>query len=123
MPIRRGEVYFVALGPTLGREQFGHRPVVVVSNDTLNSLPLVVTVIPGTRKARAPIPYPWNVSTPAGEASFPDETVFLTFQVRSIDPSRFRDPPIGQLSQAILGRLENALAWTLAIPTATKGTP
>ena len=36
MAIRRGEIYFVDLNPTIGREQAGWRPVVVVSNDLLN---------------------------------------------------------------------------------------
>ena len=49
MTVRRGEVYFVDLNPTAGREQAGRRPVVVVSNDTLNARPLVVAVVPGTR--------------------------------------------------------------------------
>jgi mRNA interferase MazF len=37
MAIRRGEVYFVNLSPTSGREQAGRRPVLVVSNDVRNS--------------------------------------------------------------------------------------
>jgi mRNA interferase MazF len=49
MVVRRGEIYFVELGPTLGREQAGRRPVVVVSNDAINSKPLVIMVVPGTR--------------------------------------------------------------------------
>lgn len=56
MPIRRGEIYFVDLGPTIGREQSGRRPVVVVSRDEINVQPLVVMVVPGTRRAKAPIP-------------------------------------------------------------------
>lgn len=41
MPVRRGEVYFIELSPTVGREQSGRRPVVIVSNDGLNAKPLV----------------------------------------------------------------------------------
>ena len=47
MPVQRGEVYFVDLNPAIGREQRGRRPVVVVSRDSLNRLPLVVVVVPG----------------------------------------------------------------------------
>ncbi len=49
MPIRRGDIYFVNLDPAQGTEQAGTRPVVVLSIDTLNDSPLVVTVVPGTR--------------------------------------------------------------------------
>jgi mRNA interferase MazF len=43
--IRRGEIYFVDLNPTKGREQAGRRPVLVLSVDAINKLPLVVTVV------------------------------------------------------------------------------
>ena len=45
MTIRRGEIYFVNLNPVKGREQSGKRPVLVLSIDAINKLPLVVTVV------------------------------------------------------------------------------
>ncbi|SRR6266542_1932942 len=51
MTIRRGEVYFVDLDPVEGREQAGNRPVLVLSIDAINKLPLVVTVVVGTKGA------------------------------------------------------------------------
>ena len=45
--ISRGQIYFVNLSPTEGREQAGYRPVLVVSVDAINRLPLVVTVVVG----------------------------------------------------------------------------
>jgi mRNA interferase MazF len=41
MSIQRGEIYFVDLNPTKGREQTGQRPVLVLSTDAINRLPLV----------------------------------------------------------------------------------
>ena len=49
MSIQRGEIYFVDLNPVQGREQAGQRPVLVLSIDSINKLPLVVTVVVGTR--------------------------------------------------------------------------
>ena len=46
--ISRGNIYFVNLGPTKGREQEGYRPVLVVSVDAINRQPFVVTVVVGT---------------------------------------------------------------------------
>jgi mRNA-degrading endonuclease toxin of MazEF toxin-antitoxin module len=43
--IQRGEIYFVNLNPIQGREQGGQRPVLVISADSVNQLPLVVTVV------------------------------------------------------------------------------
>ena len=79
MGIQRGEVYFVDLEPTVGREQAGRRPVVVVSNDTLNGLPLVILTVPGTRRFHSPFTYPSNVHVPAGEGGLHADTVFLAF--------------------------------------------
>jgi len=60
MSIRRGEIYFVNLNPVQGREQAGDRPVLVLSIDTINRLPLVVTVVVGTKGANLPRDYPTN---------------------------------------------------------------
>ena len=47
--IQRSEIYFVNLNPVQGREQAGARPVLVLSIDAINRLPLVVTVVVGTK--------------------------------------------------------------------------
>lgn len=44
MSIERGAIYFVNLNPVHGREQAGQRPVLVLSVNAINRLPLVVTV-------------------------------------------------------------------------------
>jgi mRNA interferase MazF len=46
--VRRGEIYFVDLHPVQGREQAVRRPVLVLSVDAINRLPLVVTVVVGS---------------------------------------------------------------------------
>ncbi len=114
MAIHRGDVYFVDLSPAIGREQAGKRPVVVVSNDLINSKALVVVVVPGTRGSKVRSDYPGNIRVPMGEASLPDETVFLGFQIRALDHSRFRDMPIGQMSQSSLALLDKTLSWALS---------
>lgn len=101
--IRRGSIYFVNLAPTHGREQSGRRPVLVVSSDAINRQPLVVTVVVGTSAHRVPIDYPVNVRVPASESGLPEDTVFLCFQVRSLDRKRLEDPATGEINDA--GRL------------------
>lgn len=117
MAVRRGEVYFVDLNPIKGRETTGRRPVVVMTSDLLNNKPLVVQVVPGTSGSNISTDYPTNVRVPAGEANLPNETVFLTFQMRALDHSRFTERPIGRLSAATLARLERAIAITLGMTT------
>jgi len=53
--MRRGDVYMVDLEPTQGREQRGHRPVVVVSPDEFNratGLPVILPITNGGEFAR-----------------------------------------------------------------------
>ena len=49
MLIQRGEIYFVNLSPVQGREQANNRPILVLSIDSINKLPLVLTVVVGTK--------------------------------------------------------------------------
>lgn len=53
--MRRGDVYMVDLEPTQGREQRGHRPVVIVSPDAFNratGLPVILPITNGGDFAR-----------------------------------------------------------------------
>lgn len=53
--MRRGDIYMVDLDPTQGREQRGHRPVLVVSPDDFNrttGLPVILPITNGGDFAR-----------------------------------------------------------------------
>lgn len=115
MPIRRGEIYFVNLDPVKGREQAGQRPVLVISDDGINRLPLVVTVVVCTNGANIRRDFPTNVRVRASESGLPMETVFLCFQLRSIDPRRFTGAAAGRLSGAVLERVERAVRHCLGM--------
>jgi mRNA interferase MazF len=115
MSIRRGEIYFADLDPVQGREQAGRRPVLVLSVDAVNRLPLVVTVVVGTRGEKVPRDYPTNVRVTPSESGLPMETVFLCFQLRSLDTRRFPTAPAGQLSAGALSRVESAVRYCLGL--------
>jgi mRNA interferase MazF len=115
MAIQRGEIYFVNLNPVQGREQAGHRPVLVLSIDAINKLPLVVTVVVGTKGANINRDYPTNVRISSADSGLPIETVFLCFQVRSLDPKRFLDKPAGRISGETLRRVEDTVRYCLGL--------
>jgi mRNA interferase MazF len=94
--ISRGQIYFVNLDPTQGCEHAGRRPVLVVSADAINRQPLVVTVVVGTKSSNVPRDYPTNVRATARETSLPEDTLFLCFQLRSLDPARLLEPKTGR---------------------------
>jgi mRNA interferase MazF len=115
MAISRGDIYFVNLNPVVGREQAGTRPVLVLSIDSINRLPLVVTVAVGTDGANVTRDYPTNVRVAPSESGLPIETVFLCFQIRSLDPKRFLAAPAGRLSDPLLGQVEETVRYCLGL--------
>lgn len=46
--MKRGDIYLVSLDPTEGREQQGHRPVLIVSPDAFNQATKLPVVLPIT---------------------------------------------------------------------------
>ena len=115
MPIERGEIYFVNLNPVQGREQAGQRPVLVLSIDAINKLPLVVTVVVGTKGENISRDYPTNVRVSPAESGLPMETVFLCFQIRSLDPKRFPNHPAGKITGTTLKKIEDAVHYCLGL--------
>lgn len=119
--ISRGQIYFVNLSPTLGREQAGRRPVLVVSVDAINRQPLVIAVVVGTDAKNVPRDYPTNVRVTAKESGLPLDTIFLCFQLRSLDTTRFYDPKThrlnlaGNLPPARMADVDNALRLVLGL--------
>ncbi|CAN5781949.1 type II toxin-antitoxin system PemK/MazF family toxin [soil metagenome] len=113
--IKRGEIYFVDLNPTKGREQSGRRPVLILPVDAINKLPLVITVVVGTKGGNIVKDFPTNVRVSAEESGLPMETVFLCFQIRSIDPNRFPEKAAGKISNENLEKVENAVRHCLGL--------
>ncbi len=98
---------------TKAREQARH-PVLVVSAASINRQPLVVTVVVGTDSANIPRNYPTNVRVSAKESGLPKDTLFLCFQVRSLDPGRF-GAPAGALPEARMADVDRALRLVLGL--------
>lgn len=113
--IERGQIYFVDLDPTLGREQSGKRPVLVVSSNRINRLPLVVTVVVGTKGANLPKDFRANVRIAAADSGLLIETVFMCFQLRSLDSGRFPEKPAGKVSDSILEEVDNTIRFCLEL--------
>lgn len=114
--IARGDIYFVDLNPTKGREQAGRRPVLIVSSDAINRQPLVVTIVVGTDAKNVPRDYPVNIRVTAAETGLPLDTVFLGFQIRSLDPSRFGpQSPAGRMPALRMAEVESAMRSVLEL--------
>ncbi len=89
--------------------------MLVLSVNAINKLPLVITVVVGTKGANVARDYPTNMRIPASESALPLETVFLCFQIRSLDGKRFPDKPAGKLSGSSMTKVENTVRYCLGL--------
>lgn len=105
---RRGDVFWVALDPTLGTEIKKTRPAVVVSNNSCNRYGSRVVVLPITSHVDSLYPGEALVRIKGRPARA------LGDQIRSLDKTRLRSR-IGTLSTEDLAAVEEALLITLGI--------
>ena len=89
--------------------------MLVLSVDAINRLPLVVTVVVGTKGDNISRDYPTNVRVSPEESGLPMETVFLCFQIRSLDAKRFAMNPAGRLSAETMKKVEDAVRYSLGL--------
>jgi len=77
------DIHWADLNPVIGREQAGHRPVLVVSNDIENRLD-VVTVIPITSRKPGRRIYPNELLITLRDK----EAILLCHQIRTLAKQR-----------------------------------
>ena len=104
----RGDVYWVALDPTLGSEIRKTRPAVIVSNDSANAFGMRVVVLPVTSNVSSLFPGEALVSVSGKRGRV------LGDQIRSVDKKRLRGR-LGSLSREDLRAVDAALRITLEL--------
>lgn len=105
-----GEVWLAELDPTVGHEQGGRRPVVIVSSAGFNSLPIRMTVVvPLTGNDRGLITQPRIASSDAGL----NRTSFARPEdMRAIDARRLKRR-MGRVSTEELAEIRKVLRYFL----------
>jgi mRNA interferase MazF len=78
-PVGRGDVFVANLDPTIGVEIKKKRPIVVVSNDTINQFSRLVIVVPLTTNISRLSPS--HVLIPKGEGGLGQDSKALTEQI------------------------------------------
>ncbi|MCA9889945.1 MAG: type II toxin-antitoxin system PemK/MazF family toxin [Anaerolineae bacterium] len=69
----------------------------------------------GTKGTNLSRDYRTNVRIPPNDSGLDMETVFLCFQVRSLDVKRFPDEPAGRLSDESMNRVEDVVRYSLGL--------
>lgn len=110
-PILRGDIYYADLGSTIGCEQNGIRPILILQNNIGNrySPTIIVTIITSSEKK----PLPTHVKIP-GVHSLSNGSLVLLEQIRTIDRRRLRER-LGRLDSECLGRVDEALKISLGL--------
>jgi len=96
-------IYWANLNPTVGREQAGHRPVLVISNDIENQMD-IITIIPITSRKKERKIYPNEVLIQLNGK----EAILLCHQVRTISKKRL-DKKIATLNEGLKTKLIDVL--------------
>lgn len=97
--VRRWDVFRADLAHSIGSEQSGERPVLIISNDAFNAAMSTVTVLPLTKlEGKRRKPYAFEVVLPPGTVGKRVTSIVMPHQVRTISKLRLLES---------LGRVED----------------
>lgn len=106
--LRRGDVYWVSLDPTIGSEVKKTRPGVIISNDAQNMLGKRVIMAPVTSVVKRVYPFEVKVSLAGAESKV------MLDQIRTVDCQRLGNK-LGKLTLREIEEVDKALRLVLAI--------
>jgi len=86
--VKKWSLYWASLDPIIGSEQAGTRPVLVISNDMVNEILPVVTIIPVSSVKNNSSIYPTEVFLPVEKSMLPKPSVVMAHQIRTISKER-----------------------------------
>jgi mRNA interferase MazF len=109
--VRRGDVLLAALDPAVGVEIKKTRPVVVVSNDSINHFSQLAVVVPLTTNVSRVSPS--HALIPRGVAGLASASKAVSEQVKAVDKRRLIRR-LGSLPAEHMAEVERALKNTLA---------
>lgn len=89
MKYKRWAIWRANLDPVVGSEQGLTRPVLIISDDTINELINPVNIIPITSRKSSRLIYPNEVLIESLVYGLPEESIVLCHQIRTIDKKRF----------------------------------
>ncbi|MDD3228985.1 MAG: type II toxin-antitoxin system PemK/MazF family toxin [Oscillospiraceae bacterium] len=112
--ILRGDIYYADLNPTVGSEQGGVRPLVILQNNVGNRYSPTVIAAAITARPKKPLPTHARIGHVCGRLK---ESFVLLEQIRTIDRSRLREY-VGRLSTQEMKKIDEALAISVGLAPA-----
>jgi mRNA interferase MazF len=115
MIIKKWSIHRANLDPAIGSEQGKTRPVLVISEDAVNSILNNVNIIPITSRKPGRKIYPNEALLPANTHGLSNESIVLCHQIRTLDKVRlshfYGEVTLKQKQEEII----EALCFQLAI--------
>lgn len=105
--MKRGDIYFADLNPTVGSEIRKVRPVLIVSNNANNQASSTVTVVPITSNTLKV--YPFEVLLEAKDTGLVKQSKAQCHQIRTISKLRIQDKKRGRTNSIIMLKINMAL--------------
>jgi mRNA interferase MazF len=108
--ILRGDIYWAELNPTIGHEQGGQRPVLVLSHDVFNDRSgIVIAVAITSQEPRAGFPLTLEITT----AKLPKRSWVRIGQIRTLSVERL-SKRLGRIAPEELERVVEGLNEIIA---------
>jgi len=89
--VNKWEIYFCNLDPTVGSEQRGTRPVLIISTNAVNHNLPVSTVLPLSSVKQDDRIYPTEVMLDMSITGLPKLSVAMVQQIRTVSHNRLSD--------------------------------
>ena len=105
--MKRGEIYYADLNPTIGSEINKKRPVLIISNNANNKGSSTVTVLPITSNINKI--YPFEAAVDHKKTGLQNPSKIQCQQIRTISKLRITTAAVGKVDQHVLQQIEVAL--------------
>ena len=111
--MKRGDIYYANLSPTVGSEMDKRRPVLIVSNDANNRAASTVTILPITSHVSRV--YPFEVLLESKDSGLPKPSKVQAQQIRTISKQRLSGGTLGNLSEEMMQLINAAIRLHLGL--------
>ncbi len=111
--MKRGDIFFADLDPTIGSETKKKRPVLIVSNDANNKVSTTITVVPLTSNTNKV--YPFEVLLEPKDSRLQKRSKAQCHQVRTIAKLRITGKKAGYANNEIMDMVDYALKIHLVL--------
>jgi mRNA interferase MazF len=111
--MKRGDIYYADLSPTIGSEVAKRRPVLIVSNDINNRAASVITILPITSKVDRV--YPFEILLTPENSGLSKSSKVQAQQIRTISKQRIIGGVVGSLDSNLMELVKSAIELHLAL--------